>query len=236
MSGPRQRAGDGRMTRLVRLRPTGRGSARRAPFVLLVVVLLGSGLITLLVLNSSLNQGSFELSRLERQTNDLTDEQQALQQEVDELAQPNTLERRARELGLVPGGGPAFLNPDGTVRGVPAPATKEPTTRSGPVAALPPALQPSSPPPATPPPAPSGPTLGPGTTPTPTRPGAAPAPAAPAPSSIPGIPTPTPSGPTAGPGATAPATGYAAPGAAPAGQPPAPGADPPANSTPTFGR
>ncbi|WP_372456040.1 septum formation initiator family protein [Streptomyces buecherae] len=234
MSGPRQRTGDGRMNRLVRLRPTGRGSARRAPFVLLVVVLLGSGLITLLVLNSSLNQGSFELSRLERQTDDLTDEQQALQQEVDELAQPNTLERRARELGLVPGGGPAFLNPDGTVRGVPAPATKGPTTRSGSTAALPPALQPPSPP-ATPTPAPSGRTLGPGTT-TPTRPEAAPAPVTPAPSSIPGTPTPTPSGPTVGPGAAAPATGHAAPGAAPVGQPPAPGAAPPANSTPTFGR
>ncbi|QKW54324.1 septum formation initiator family protein [Streptomyces buecherae] len=223
------------MNRLVRLRPTGRGSARRAPFVLLVVVLLGSGLITLLVLNSSLNQGSFELSRLERQTDDLTDEQQALQQEVDELAQPNTLERRARELGLVPGGGPAFLNPDGTVRGVPAPATKEPTTQSGPTAALPPALQPSSPP-ATPAPAPTDPTLGPGTTPTPGRPEAAPAPVTPAPSSIPGTPTPTPPGPTVGPGATVPATGHAAPGAAPVGQPPAPGAAPPANSTPTFGR
>ncbi|WEV29979.1 septum formation initiator family protein [Streptomyces sp. 71268] len=224
------------MTRLVRLRPTGRGSARRAPFVLLVVVLLGSGLITLLVLNSSLNQGSFELSRLERQTDDLTDEQQALQQEVDELAQPNTLERRARELGLVPGGGPAFLNPDGTVRGVPAPATKEPTTQSAPTAVLPPALRPSSPPPAAQAPAPSGPTLGPGTTATPAPSGAAPAPVTPAPSAIPGTRTPTPSGHTVGPGATAPATGHAAPGAAPAGQPPVPGTDPPANSTPTFGR
>lgn len=31
--------------------------------------------------------------------------------------------RRARELGMVPGGDPAFLDPDGTVKGVPSPAS-----------------------------------------------------------------------------------------------------------------
>ncbi|MFI9200797.1 septum formation initiator family protein [Streptomyces sp. NPDC053048] len=111
-----------RGTRLGRLLPGGPAGAKRTPFVLLVVVLLGSGLISLLLLNSSLNQGSFELSRLQRKTTELTDEQQALQQEVDQLAAPDALERRARDLGMVPGGSPAFLNPDGTVSGVPAPA------------------------------------------------------------------------------------------------------------------
>ncbi|MDT3400027.1 septum formation initiator family protein, partial [Streptomyces sp. B1866] len=101
-------------------------AAKRTPFVLLIVVLLASGLIGLLLLNSSLNQGSFELSRLERQTTELTDEQQALQQEVDELSAPDALARRARELGMAPGGNPAFLAPDGTVRGVPSPAASEP--------------------------------------------------------------------------------------------------------------
>lgn len=109
--------------RLVRLLPAGPAGAKRTPFVLLVVVLLGSGLISLLLLNSSLNQGSFELSRLQRTTTELTDEQQALQQEVDQLAAPDALERRARELGMIPGGSPAFLLPDGTVKGAPAPAT-----------------------------------------------------------------------------------------------------------------
>ncbi|MEV4924218.1 FtsB family cell division protein [Streptomyces roseoverticillatus] len=109
-----------RGTRLGRL--VGPVGAKRTPFVLLVVVLLGSGLISLLLLNSALNQGSFELSRLQRKTTELTDEQQALQQEVDQLAAPDALERRARELGMVPGGNPAFLGPDGTVRGQPSPA------------------------------------------------------------------------------------------------------------------
>ncbi|MGK5642988.1 FtsB family cell division protein, partial [Streptomyces sp. URMC 126] len=128
-------------SRLGRLLPAGTGGARRTPFVLLVVVLLGSGLIGLLLLNSSLNQGSFELSRLQRRTTELTDRQQALQQEVDQLAAPDALERRARELGMVPGGSPAFLNPDGTVSGVPAPAPEAgaaPADGADPAAYLPP--------------------------------------------------------------------------------------------------
>ncbi|MGW5444551.1 septum formation initiator family protein [Streptomyces asiaticus] len=118
----------------------GAPTARRTPFVLLVVVLLGSGLIALLLLNSSLNQGSFELTKLEKQTKELTDERQALQQDVDKLSAPAELERRARELGMVPGGTPAFLNPDGSVSGVPAPATGQPSVLGGPGRMLSPSL------------------------------------------------------------------------------------------------
>ncbi|MEU2850638.1 FtsB family cell division protein [Streptomyces syringium] len=119
--------------RLIRLLPAGAVGAKRTPFVLLVVVLLGSGLLSLLVLNSSLNQGSFELSRLQRKTTELTDEQQALQQEVDQLAAPDALERRARELGMVPGGSPVFLDPDGTVHGAPSPAAADPASMTVPL-------------------------------------------------------------------------------------------------------
>lgn len=118
----------GRAARLARLMPsTGHSSAARTPFVLLVVLLLGGGLITLLLLNSALNEGSFRLSELKRDTTELTDEQQALQRDVDSRSQPDALERRARELGMVPGGSPAFLNPDGTVRGAPTEATAPPS-------------------------------------------------------------------------------------------------------------
>ncbi|MFG2719591.1 septum formation initiator [Streptomyces sp. NPDC048416] len=113
----------GTAARLGRLMPAqGPGSAARTPFVLLVVALLGGGLITLLVLNSALNEGSFKLSEYRRQTTDLTDEQQALQRDVDDLSAPDALARRAGDLGMVPGGTPVFLGPDGTVKGVPAPA------------------------------------------------------------------------------------------------------------------
>ncbi|MFJ2023225.1 septum formation initiator family protein [Streptomyces sp. NPDC087897] len=117
----------GRAARLARLMPsTGPSTAARTPFVLLVVLLLGGGLITLLLLNSALNEGSFRLSELKRDTTELTDEQQALQRDVDSRSQPDALERRARELGMVPGGSPAFLDPDGTVRGKPTEATAPP--------------------------------------------------------------------------------------------------------------
>ncbi|MFH8812698.1 septum formation initiator family protein [Streptomyces hygroscopicus] len=108
--------------------------------MLLVVVLLGSGLIALLLLNSSLNQGSFDLSKLEKQTKELTDERQALQQDVDKLSAPAALERRARALGMVPGGSPVFLGPDGKVSGVPAPATGQPSVLGAPGPVLPSAL------------------------------------------------------------------------------------------------
>ncbi|MFF1478780.1 septum formation initiator [Streptomyces sp. NPDC058301] len=118
----------GRAARLGRLLPAaGARSAARTPFVLLVVVLLGGGLISLLLLNSALNEGSFELSELRRETTELTDEQQALQHDVDGLSAPDALSRRATELGMVPGGSPLFLNPDGTVKGVPAAGAAQPS-------------------------------------------------------------------------------------------------------------
>ncbi|MFE6225669.1 septum formation initiator family protein [Streptomyces sp. NPDC057854] len=122
----------GRAARLGQLMPSGPSTAARTPFVLLVVLLLGGGLITLLLLNSALNQGSFELRELKDRTTELTDEEQALQRDVDAYAAPDALERRARELGMVPGGSPAFLGPDGKVLGVPtvAPSPKPSRTPS----------------------------------------------------------------------------------------------------------
>ncbi len=115
----------GRAARLARLIPmtAGPGQAARAPFVLLVVLLLGGGLIGLLLLNSAVSEGSFELDDLQKGTKSLTDEEQALQRDIDAYSAPDALQRRARELGMVPGGDPAFLDPDGTVKGVPSRAS-----------------------------------------------------------------------------------------------------------------
>ncbi|WP_309063888.1 hypothetical protein [Streptomyces sp.] len=113
----------GRAARLAQLFPTGRAQAARTPFVLLVVLLLGGGLIGLLVLNSALSEGAFRLDDLQRETKNLTDEEQALRRDIDAYSAPDALQRRARELGMVPGGGPAFLGPDGKVKGVPGPAS-----------------------------------------------------------------------------------------------------------------
>jgi hypothetical protein len=140
----------GRAARLAQLMPSGNSSAARTPFVLLVVLLLGGGLITLLLLNSALNEGSFRLTELKKRTTDLTDEQQALQRDVDDYSAPYALERRARELGMVPGGSPAFLNPDGTVRGVAGTAGARPSgmAETGPSSSFPARPSPSAYPPA----------------------------------------------------------------------------------------
>jgi len=149
----------GRAARLARLIPVtaGSGQAARTPFVLLVVLLLGGGLIGLLVLNSALSEGSFKLDDLQKGTTDLTDEEQALQRSIDAYSAPEALQRRARELGMVPGGDPAFLNPDGTVKGVPSPAADaQPASVRRPLVLAPEAMDPAGGlPPATGTPAPT---------------------------------------------------------------------------------
>ncbi|WP_218108568.1 FtsB/FtsL family cell division protein, partial [Actinacidiphila rubida] len=107
--------------------PRGAGAtAARTPFVVLIVTLLAGGLISLLLLNSAVNQDSFQLNKLQKETTGYTDEQQELQQEVDGLSAPGALEERARQMGMVPGGAPAFLTPAGGVHGTPQAATAPP--------------------------------------------------------------------------------------------------------------
>ncbi|MEV5172991.1 septum formation initiator family protein [Streptomyces flaveolus] len=182
----------GRAARLARLLPAGRAQAARTPFVLLVVVLLGGGLIGLLVLNSALSEGSFKLADLQKQTKNLTDEEQALQRDIDAYSSPDALQRRARELGMVPGGDPAFLGPDGTVKGVPGVAAPKPaalTAPAGPGPLTPAASEPLTPADAalaTVPPTAPAPTV-------PPQPPSDPAAAPPAPpATLQPIPTPTP--------------------------------------------
>ncbi|MFI6283624.1 septum formation initiator family protein [Streptomyces sp. NPDC051018] len=187
----------GRAARLARLMPAGPSTAARTPFVLLVVALLGGGLIMLLVLNSALNEGSFELSKLKRETTELTDEQQALQRDVDDRSAPDALERRARELGMVPGGPPAFIDPDGTVSGVPGKATAPPApepSASGTDASGSPAPPGSSSSPAAPPDSPAAPQASPAESTPPSGASAAPDLSAADPPAPPAKPTSTPSG------------------------------------------
>lgn len=114
-------------------------TAARMPFVLLIVTLLAGGLISLLLLNAAVNSDSFKLDKLDKETTGYTDEQQALQQEVDQYGAPGSLEQRARELGMVPGGNPAFLGPDGKVHGSPEAATAPPPPPTTPPPTTPPA-------------------------------------------------------------------------------------------------
>ena len=82
----------------------------KAPFVVLVLLVLGMGLVGLLVLNTSLQQASFELTDLERETAVLRDRQTALAEEAARRAAPGSLADRARSLGMVPNQSPVFLH------------------------------------------------------------------------------------------------------------------------------
>ncbi|HZO68642.1 MAG TPA: hypothetical protein VFB74_26915 [Kribbellaceae bacterium] len=93
----------------------------RMPFVLFVVALLGAGLVGLLLLNTSLQQGTFRVTELNQQAKDLRDQQEELERQVQVLEAPQNLADRALRLGMVPNPNPVFLRlSDGKVLGVPA--------------------------------------------------------------------------------------------------------------------
>jgi hypothetical protein len=116
------------------------GGPRRAPFVALVVVILGVGLIGQLILNTSLAQNAFGMHDLQSQSDDLAERQQSLEQQLARLQSPADLAERARALGMVESENPVFLDlTSGDVEGVPVPATAPPPP-------------PTTPPPTTPPP------------------------------------------------------------------------------------
>jgi hypothetical protein len=70
------------------------------PFVLLVLVLLGGGLICLLVINTTLGATSFRISRLQSTGAALATQEQALQQQIANEQSPAQIARRAYQLGM----------------------------------------------------------------------------------------------------------------------------------------
>lgn len=92
----------------------------RMPFVLFVVALLAGGLVGLLLLNTELQRGTFEVTRLNEQAGQLRDQQEALERQARILESPQHLSTQAQKLGMVPNPNPVFLRvPDGKVFGVP---------------------------------------------------------------------------------------------------------------------
>ncbi|AEH10427.1 MULTISPECIES: hypothetical protein [Protofrankia] len=89
--------------------PPVRGNAPRAPFVILLLLLMGAGLMGLLLLNTALAQSAFKVHDLGQDSSDLMDEEQALSMRLDNLSDPANLAARAAQLGMVPGGIPYYL-------------------------------------------------------------------------------------------------------------------------------
>lgn len=102
----------------LRIMSGGSSSVPRAPFVVLVLLVLGLGLVGLLALNTALQQGSYELTELEAETTQLRDEATMLADEVAAREAPSELARRARLLGMVEVDDPRFLVVDGVSGGV----------------------------------------------------------------------------------------------------------------------
>ena len=101
----------------------GGNPAPRVPFAALVLTVLALGLVGLLVLNTSLQQGAFYARDLEARAQVLAQEREALQLRVAELREPQRLAERAAAMGMVPNPSPAFLRlSDGKVLGATAQA------------------------------------------------------------------------------------------------------------------
>jgi cell division protein FtsB len=74
--------------------------AVRTPFILVVLALLGGGLVCLLVINTTLATATFQISNLQRQNVTLSQQEQALQEQVASDQSPAKVEREARHLGM----------------------------------------------------------------------------------------------------------------------------------------
>ena len=92
-------------------------------FAVLCIVVLAAGLVALLMMNTALASGIYQLKDLQGQSGTLTDQQEQLTQAVDDLRSPRNLAAKAQQLGMVPAKSMAFIRiSDGSVIGVAQPA------------------------------------------------------------------------------------------------------------------
>jgi hypothetical protein len=92
-------------------------AAHRASFVLLMMVVSAVALVATLWLSTAAAADSYALRSDQERARNLTERAENLAREVAELETAPELARRARELGMVPAGDPAWLlvRPDGAV-------------------------------------------------------------------------------------------------------------------------
>lgn len=80
------------------------------PFALLCTLIVVAALGSVLYLNVEMTGTSYEITRLQNQSQRLSEEQQALAETNDQLGTPQALEQQARELGMVPVDDPAYID------------------------------------------------------------------------------------------------------------------------------
>jgi hypothetical protein len=123
--------------------PRRRTRAARMPFVALVSMVLLSGVVGLLLFNTSMQQASFAASALEDQATTLAARQQTLQMDLDRLRDPQRIAEAAVRLGMVQSCNPAFLElGTGKVVGQPSAGGSCPPLRLHQLPKKPPVLDP----------------------------------------------------------------------------------------------
>lgn len=118
-------------------------SARRAPFAVLVFLILGAGVVGLLMFNTQMQQASIHATELQAKADRLQAASEELNREVGGLRDPQEVAKAAVGLGMVMPQNPAFVDlKDGRVHGVPIPATSGDGTKvRPPVPPLPPSMK-----------------------------------------------------------------------------------------------
>jgi hypothetical protein len=106
--------------------PATRPRARhpRAPFILLLVGLLGGALVCLLVISTTLAEGSYQITGLQQQNASLAKQEQLLSQEVAQASSPAQIAQEAEQLGMRPNPNLQFIDlmTGKVVTGHPSPA------------------------------------------------------------------------------------------------------------------
>ena len=114
------------------------------PFVLIIALLLGGGMTGVLVLSTTIQTQSAELSTLQAREAELRYQEAALVAQAQDLRSSAKLAERAWALGMRPNPQPAFIQlPGGQVVGVPTEVTGDELTGIVPVATPTPASSPS---------------------------------------------------------------------------------------------
>src|SRR5271156_6423632 len=90
--------------------PATRPSVPRAPFILLLVGLLGGALVSLLVISTTLAQGSYRITSLQQQNANLAKQEQLLAQQVAQASSPAQIAQEAEEFGMRPNPALQFIN------------------------------------------------------------------------------------------------------------------------------
>jgi hypothetical protein len=110
-------AGDAVERARLRVVPRTARPPARVPFIGLVSLILLTGVVGLLLFNTSLQQASFATTALEAEADTLGAREQALRMEIAEQRDPQRIAERAQQMGMVIPTVPTFLTLDGDVRG-----------------------------------------------------------------------------------------------------------------------